>query len=209
MFKRLRRKFRKRSTAGIPQRILAPVDEIAEQGMLVADVAVRMEVKNDIIMNALKANVDYDEAHIIELVRESVIDLADERKRDAKHIDIMLERIRKSGFSAFSETQYRDEDNRTLNHRREVYELVAKGLRERSEDDEYLRQTAERSRELAWAEIGTSLADRAMHPYYSGGGSAEYQEQRERRIAQFVEKDLGELLRDQHAKRSRQRRAKD
>ena len=45
----------------LPQRRLAPVEEIVEQGLMVADVAVRMNVKNAIILNALGRKADYDE----------------------------------------------------------------------------------------------------------------------------------------------------
>lgn len=198
-----KRRRKRRRASRMPERRLAPVEDIVEQGVLVADVAVRMAVKNDIIMNALKADVNYDEAHTVELVRETVIELADERERDAQHIGEMLGEIRVMGSTAFSESEYHNEDNRTLRHRRGVYERVAEELRLRSEDDEYLRATAERSRELAWAEIGDSLKNRAMHPYYSGGASVDYRKHRDDRIAQFIEKDLTELVMDHSMKRSK------
>lgn len=191
----------------LPPRELAPVEEIVEQGMLVADVAVRMTVKNEIIMNALKAHADYDEREIAQIVKRTAQELADERERDAEHIGSMLGEIRDTGRSEFSETQYHPDDNRTLRHRREVYERVALELRARGEDERYLRETAERARELAWREIGDSLKDRAMHPYYSGGDNDDYRRAREDRIMQFIEKDLTELIMDQGRKRSKARRS--
>lgn len=208
LFKRKGSKRRKRKPLRLPERKLAPIEEIAEQGVLVADVAVRMTVKNDIIMNALKANVDYDAGHIIDMVRRSVIGLAEERERDAQHIDEMLGEIRTMGSSAFSETEYRNKDNRTLRHRRDVYKRVAEELRERAEDEDYLRTTAERARELAWGEIGDSLKDRAMQPYYSGGATADYRKHRDDRIAQFIEKDLTELVMDQNDKKSKAKKSR-
>lgn len=192
-----KRKAKKRRTRRLPERKLAPVEEIAEQGILVAEVAVRMTVKNEIIMNALKANVDYDQAEIMEFTRKAVLDLVAEREQDAKHIEDMLSEIRASGFSASSESEYSNEDSRTLRHRRDVYERVAQELRDRSENEAFLRATADRARELAWGEIGDSLKDRAMHPYYSGGATADYREHRDERIALFIEKDLTELILDQ------------
>ncbi|MFA5605577.1 MAG: asparagine synthase [Leucobacter sp.] len=186
--------------------MLAPVEEIVEQGLLVADVAVRMTVKNDIIMNALKRHVDYDSAQIVAMVRDATIDLAVERERDAQHIARMLGEIRSTGRSSWSESDYGSDDNRTLRHRREVYERVAEELRARADDERYLSETAARARDLAWSEIGDSLKERATHPYYSGGDSEEYRAARDDRIQQLIEKDLTELLQEQSAKPSRVRR---
>ncbi|KUF05987.1 hypothetical protein [Leucobacter sp. G161] len=186
----------------LPKRVLAPVEEIVEQGLLVADVAVRMTVKNAIIMNALKEHADYDEAQIYEMVRDSLNELAAERERDARHISRVRGEIRDTGRSSWSETEYGNNDSRTLRHRQEVYEQVAAELRARTEDDSYLDTTVERARSLAWAEIGDSLKERASHPYYSGGHDEEYRSNRDDRIQQLIEKDLTSLIKQQSPKAS-------
>jgi len=165
-----------------------------EQGLLVADVAARMTVKNAIIMNALKRRIDYDGQQIVDMVRDSVDELAEERERDARHIERMRGEIRNTGRSAWSESEYGNDDNRTLRHRQEVYEGVAAELRRRAADPEYLERTAERARAAAWEEIGDSLKERATHPYYAGGDSPEYQDARDSRIQLFIERDLTELM---------------
>lgn len=186
----------------LPKRVLAPVEEIVEQGLLVADVAVRMTVKNAIIMNALKEHVDYDEAQIYEMVRNSLNELAAERERDARHIARVRGEIRDTGRSSWSETEYGNGDSRTLRHRQEVYERVAEELRSRTENEEYLDSTVERARKLAWAEIGDSLKERASHPYYSGGHDEDYRSNRDDRIQQLIEKDLTSLIKQQAPKAS-------
>lgn len=190
-FKRRGRKLPRK----LPQRHLAPVEEIVEQGLLVADVAVRMSVKNAIIMNALQRRADYDEEQIVEMVREAVAELAREREQDATHIERMRSEIRKTGRSAWSDSEYGDGDNRTLRHRQQVYAGVAAELRQRAADAAYLSATAERARTAAWHEIGDSLKERATHPYYSGGASEEYQAAREERIELLISRDLTELIR--------------
>nr|WP_245189997.1 asparagine synthase [Leucobacter exalbidus] len=184
----------------LPKRVLAPVEEIVEQGLLVADVAVRMTVKNTIIMNALKRNVDYDATQINTMVHDSCVDLAEERERDARHIARMRNEIRDTGRSSWSESDYGNDDNRTLRHRQEVYEQVAEELHKRASDPTYLEETAERARQAAWHEIGGSLADRATQPYYSGNYNDEYGSERDSRIQQLIEKDLTSLIREQAAK---------
>lgn len=194
----------------LPRRVLAPVEEIVEQGLLVADVAVRMTVKNAIIMNALKRHVDYRESQIIDMVREATEDLARERERDATHISRMRNEIRDTGRSSWSESDYGNDDNRTLRHRQEVYERVAEELHARAADEAYLAETAERARNLAWHEIGDSLKERATHPYYSGGDSDEYRSERDGRIQQLIEKDLTALIQQQSgASKPRRSRRKD
>ena len=182
--------------------MLAPVEEIVEQGLLVADVAVRMTVKNAIIMNALKEHADYDETQIVEMVRDALNELASERERDARHISRVRGEIRDTGRSSWSETEYGNSDSRTLRHRQEVYEQVAAELRSRTEDDEYLNSTVERARGLAWSEIGDSLKERASHPYYSGGHDEEYRSNRDDRIQQLIEKDLTSLIKQNSPKTS-------
>ena len=189
-----KKKKRKSSSGRSPRHNLAPVEEIVEQGLLVADVAVRMTVKNAIIMNALKEHADYDEEQIIGMVRDSLEELASERERDSRHISRVREEVKKRGRSSWSETVYGTNDSRTLRHRQEVYAGVAVELRKRIEDEKYLAETAERARTLAWREIGDSLKERASHPYYSGGHDAEYQNHREERIQQLIEKDLTSLI---------------
>lgn len=178
----------------LPKRHLAPVEEIVEQGLLVADVAVRMNVKNEIILNALGRKADYDEQQIIEMVRSALHELAEERARDARHIARMREEIRSTGYSSWSENEYGSSDNSTLRHRQQVYEQVAAELGERAADQQYLQQTAERARTAAWHEIGDSLKEKASHPYYAGGSSEEYQREREARIDLLIQRDLTELM---------------
>lgn len=204
MFGRWRKPKRPGSRAPrrLPRRALAPVDDIVEQGLLVADVAVRMSVKNAIIMNALKRQEDFDEERVAEMVREACTELADERERDARHIGRMRGEIRDTGRSAWSESEYDHGDNRTLRHRQEVYEMVGVRLRERAADEKYVSDTVTRAREAAWDEIGDSLKERASHPYYAGGASEEYRSAREGRIQQLIEKDLTELVREHGEKRS-------
>lgn len=193
-FERKKRAAPARRRRRLPQRELAPVEDIVEQGMLVADVAARMTVKNEIILGALGRKADYDEAQVAELVRSTLIELADEREHDARHISRMRNEISRTGGSSWTENDYGSEDSKTLRHRQEVYEGVAEQLRARVEDERYVRDTAERARAAAWAEVGDSLKQKASHPYYSGGASEEYQRAREERIQLLIQRDLTDLM---------------
>lgn len=193
----------KKTRSSSAPRHLAPVEEIAEQGVLVADVAVRLSVKNAIIMNALAKREDYSEARVAELVRETLNDLASERDADATHLESVIGEIYKFGHSGWAEADYGIDDNRAINHRRAVYRMVADELRARTTDDRYVAETVESARKAAWAEIGDSLKTKAEHPYYGGGNKQEYFDKREERIRNLIEKDLPKLVR-QHKGKSQQ-----
>lgn len=180
----------------IPIKPLAPVEEIVEQGILVADVAIRMNVKNTIIMNALRRGKDYDEAEVHEFVRKNALSLAKEREKDAKHIRRMRDEIRQYGRSAWQESEYASDDLRTLKHRQEVYERMKTMLEERAVNPEYIEKTAQQAQAAAWGEVGDSLKERASHPYYAGGSSKEYQRERTGRIQSFIEEDLAQLIKE-------------
>lgn len=192
---------KKRGLKRFPERKLAPVEEIVEQGLLVANVAARMSVKNTIIMNALRKNVDYDEEQVEELVKEKLIELSHERERDANHIKRVREEIRKYGRSAWQETEYGNDDNRTLKHRQEVYAQLAGELKREADDADFITKIAGEAREQAWAEVGDSLKERASHPYYAGGASAEYRRERAKRIDRLINEDLAQLLKNKKATR--------
>lgn len=193
-----RKKLRKRRH---PPRELAPVEDIVEQGLLVADVAVRLSVKNAIIMNALAAHVDYSEEHVCQLVRDALTELADEREADAERLDEVVQEIDRFGHSGWGETDYSRDDDSTLEHRRKVYRAVAATLTERVGDDSYVKKTAERARTDAWAEIGESLKTKAEHPYYGGGKHDDYLEHRQERIQSLIEKDLTRLVQQRQKKK--------
>lgn len=184
------------------RKVLAPVDEIAEQGVLVATVAVRLSVKNDIIMNALAKRMDFSEERIRELVHEHTVALADERDDDVQRLELVSKNLGRFGRGGYGADDYSRGDAATIAHRLEVYRVVAQTLRSMSEDDTYLSTTAERARSEAWAEIGDSLAKRAEHPYYSGGKNETYQRERTFRIQQLIEKDLTELARSRQERES-------
>ncbi|WP_166987376.1 asparagine synthase [Canibacter zhoujuaniae] len=181
------------SARNLPKRELAPVAEIVEQGVLVADVAVRMTVKNAIIMDALKRKEDYDGKKVRELVRKVALDLALERENDASRIRDLRRDIQVYGRATFTETEYGRADDYILEHREKVYLGIAEQLQAWADDKNYLDKSAVSAWEQAWAEIGSSLAEMATHPYYSGDHSAEYQERRKERIEAFAT-DLQNLV---------------
>jgi len=181
-----------------PERVLAPVEEIAEQGLMVADVAVRLSVKNAIIMNALARHVDYSVEQVEQLVRDALTELSEEREQDAKHLDSVMKDLDMFGHSGRGDADYGVDDNRTIAHRREVYRRVAAELSERIRDEDYVKNAAEQARLAAWAEIGDALKTKAEHPYYGGGHSEEYRSKREERIQRFIEKDLTQLMKQRN-----------
>lgn len=166
---------------------------------MVADVAVRLSVKNAIIMNALAKHVDYSAEEVQQLVRDTLTELSEERERDAQHLDSVVKDLDMFGHSGRADADYGLDDNRTIKHRRAVYRRVAAELAERRGDDTYVSNAAEQARQAAWVEIGDSLKTKAEHPYYGGGQTDEYRSKRDERIQRFIEKDLTQLMKQRDA----------
>nr|WP_250544025.1 asparagine synthase [Canibacter zhuwentaonis] len=173
---------------------MAPVAEIIEQGLLVADVAIKMTVKNDIIINVLKHKRTYSEEQAQALVRRAIQELKLERESDAATVGRMRDDIQMSGYAALGEAEFGALDRKALRYREEAHEGVAEELAQRAQDSQYVARVATLATQLAWQEIGDSLKEKASHPYYGGGKSSEYKRVRQQRINDLISKDLHELV---------------
>lgn len=196
---------KKRKRSGIPKRDLAPAEDIAEQGVLVAEVALKLTVKNAIIMNALAKHEDYSQERVNDMVRDTLANLAEERVNDAEHLTEVMGEIRRHGRRTWGESSYGSGDSASIQHREIVYQLVAEELLKRVNDDSYVAEIAEHARAAAWLEIGDSLKTKAEHPYYGGGRNADYVEHRDERIGHLIEKDLTRLMQETSSSKNKKK----
>lgn len=193
--RRAAEKTRLRSRASLPKRELAPVEDAVEQGMLVANAAIRMSVKNSIIMNALGHGLDYNEEQVHELVKRAIMQLVTERERDVARLRRILYGTNYGDFeeveNALEENE--DDDYSTMMHRCKVYKQLAKQLRAKIQDEAYLGAIAEAARELAWKEVADSIQAQARQLRYLQEESKEYHLHREERIQAFIEGEIRQL----------------
>jgi len=136
------------------------IDDLVEEGELLAAVAVRLAVKNRIILGSLRDELDYDEERYVSAVADELIALADERDADADRI--AADRADAGNRSGRAEHfhDYREADASTLERREEYSRRLADRLRTLAGDDGFARDTATKAHEAAWDEIAASVKAR-------------------------------------------------
>jgi hypothetical protein len=166
-----------------------PVEEIAEEGVLIAASAVRMAVKNRQIVRALRDRADYSEKAAISAAREVFRALAREKREDVERLDDIIEHTRDRPGRALHQTDYRKADAELLERREQVSDILADRLDDLADDDGYLLEVVDAARNAAWDEIGASIeAKLARRPELEDSDA--YREQRDRRIKEFLAIDL-------------------
>jgi len=138
----------------------ASLDDLVEEGELLAAVAVRLAVKNLIILGSLRDELAFDESRYVAAVGDELRALADERDAEADRIEGDRARSESRPGRAEHFHDYRDADASTLARRENYSRLLAARLRELAEDEEYARTTATQAQEAAWDEIAASVKAR-------------------------------------------------
>ncbi len=194
MFPKLRRRLRRgrvdvgRYEAPAPLAPL-PVEEIAEEGLLIAASAVRMAVKNRQIVRALRDRADYSEKEAVAAAREVFTALAREKRDDVHRLEDILDHARDRPGRAQHQTDYRGADAELLERREQVSDILADRLDELAADDAYLLGIVEAARNAAWDEIAASIeAKLARRPELED--EAAYRAARARRLKEFIAVDL-------------------
>lgn len=198
MFRKLRRRLRRgrvdvgRYEAPPPTQPL-PVEEIAEEGLLIAASAVRMAVKNRQIVRALRDRADYSEKAAVSAAREVFRALAREKRDDVNRLEDILDHARDRPGRAQHQTDYRGADAELLERREQVSDILADRLDDVAEDDEYLRGVVENARDSAWDEIGTSILAQLARRPEAEAHTDEYKAERARRMKQLIAVDFALL----------------
>ena len=144
----------------------APVDRVVEEGMLIASTAVRMHVRNHLVVDVIRHDRDYDPAGLTLVAREEFELLA--AQNDA------------------TESTRHTQRNVTVLH------ALSDALRAAAADEAVLAAIVEQAREEAWREVSgvvaMTLAARAVDPR-----DPDYERDREKRIRALVNVDLAQL----------------
>ncbi|WP_157154958.1 MULTISPECIES: hypothetical protein [unclassified Diaminobutyricimonas] len=144
-----------------------PVDRVVDEGVLIAITAVRMHVKNEIIVRAIKNDADYNVAELAEVAR-------DEFEEVAKQND---------GYAAGPVS---------VRHI-EVYSAMAAELRKAAQDPELIAATVEQAREDAWREISGVVASRLEKQTFDPSKDPRYEKERAARMRALIKVDLATL----------------
>lgn len=161
------------------------------EGLMLAEYASRMSVKNDIEIGALTGNERYDAERYRATARNALLALAEESGEAAERIG------RQRRWAAYLDGHaehihdYHPADEVNLERREELSGVLADALRERADDDDYLSTLVERAREDAWAEIAAEITGslRATHITVD----TDYLRDRDERMRRLVAEDLARL----------------
>ena len=173
-----------------PIRFLS-VERTVEEGLLIALTAVRMAVKNQIILGVLREQQDYNAEDYAEIARGQLALLVAENEDHAARLRADVLGPSKLPFS--ERALFGDAETKRLETLEQVHASLAIALREFGEDDAQVLQIVETARHNAWDEIGdawlTRLVANIPEPL-----DANYERQRDGRLQEFVYIDLAGLV---------------
>ncbi len=157
--RRRRRKWTPFDESALPEHEAATVEESTAEGLMLAEYANRMRVKNAIIVGVLTRRETYDADDYVGDAAEALEDLAAEFDAAADRIGVELRDIEHLRGSAEHAHDYRAGDSANLKHRQAVLLALVDILRGRRDDRAYLLELIEAARKDAWADIAREVSE--------------------------------------------------
>jgi len=154
-----------------------PVERVVDEGMLIATSAVRMAVKNRIIVGVLRDGVAFDTSLIGDDARTEFTTLADRNAASARQV--------------WRDGEWDDEpqDDVGVARHRAIFLGLEAALRAEAADDERIAALVTTARDDALAEVVGTMAPRS----YSARNDTEYDRERAERMRLLVAVDLADL----------------
>lgn len=178
--------------SALPPREPLTLEEATDEGLMLADYANRMTVKNRIEVEVLNGDDSYAVEHYIGAAREAIEELAQQSEAAADRIAEERRWSETLVGDAEHVHDYRSADRSNLEFRLAAALALADKLRERKHDDAYVEDLIERARGDAWREISAAIEgvlDRRNIPV-----DAEYKRERAERMHRLITEDLEALL---------------
>ncbi|WP_223695000.1 hypothetical protein [Leifsonia poae] len=169
------------------------VDQSVDEGMLLADYATRMAVKNHIVVDTIQDGNDFDPSRHTAQAAAMLHELADEQIQAAARAAETWRAVAGRGGDARHPHDYRDVDGGNLRHREAAAIELAAALRERAASEPELLAIVERARQDAWDEVGQAIE--ASLDAFSGAEAlkANYEAERPARLKLLILRDLARL----------------
>lgn len=164
---------------------------IVEEGLMIAMSAVRMAVKNHIIVGALREHLDFDRLAYAETARSELDTLARQNEEYAERVgDLRKDIIKKRWKTELTIDQKGDLVQLAL--RRRVHERLAIALDTVSRDTDALQDLVRDSQQDASREIGSALTTKLMQVI--DRRDPNYERGRAFRLQTLISVDLADLL---------------
>ncbi|MCU1404776.1 MAG: hypothetical protein JWQ43_1079 [Glaciihabitans sp.] len=185
------------SFAAPPPVAPSPAQRIIDEGLLITTSAVRMVVKNDLIIRALRHEANFDPLALAETARNELVHVAGQNDEYADRLAKQLENAPAITPALMNLTGDAELVSVDQGRRVELYRLLAEALRGISGDDDLVEEIITGARDDALREIGGAIKSKLLSPDVDPGKEAHYSLSREKRMRTLVEQDLA-LLAEQH-----------
>ena len=168
----------------------APVERVASEGVMIAEVVVRLGMRNRIVVDSLRDRLGFDTVPLMHWAAsefEALADREDEaadqlkERRDWSPIDMPLV----EGADDI------DAHRRELRWRETARRATADAFRALAHDERRLIELVEQARIEAWQDVANVIIERADAVTYRA--DVDYATERSNRIAEFVALDLSAL----------------
>lgn len=160
--------------------------DMRDEGMLMAESAGRMRLKNRFIVDALRGDERYTEQRAAASAREVLLELVEEENKAAERIAAERETASQREGRSQHQHDYHRSDALNLRRREQVYSAVATELWSRRGDDEYVGAFAERARDAAWDEIALAIEQELDRRWPRYDEEPDYEDARPSRLAGFA-----------------------
>ena len=166
---------------------------MSDEGLLITLSAVRMSVKNSIIVKAMRDHVNFVEADYASIARAELLKLSKRNTHDAERVEKQRKRLTKfrGSYSYDDDTR---QDIKLLGRRRKVYEQLATALNEVAANDERVAEIVSGAQSDAAAEIVGAFSTRLVEQARVAN-EPDYEKKRAHRIKELITIDLA-LLKD-------------
>jgi hypothetical protein len=169
------------------------VERAIEEGLMIARSALVMDVKNHLIVAAIREDAGYDDPGIADFVRQETLKLAAEHRGYAERTTKWATTASTARGPQIDVHDYRFDDVTALAHRGATYAGMSEQLTSLANDDEYVAGIVESARSRAWLEIARVIQS-TLERLASISSDPEYEAMKKSRLKQFRMLDLAPLL---------------
>lgn len=169
------------------------VEGAVDEGLMLAEYASRLRLRNAIVVGALTDDGGYDPRTYLDAARRILDRLIVESRIVARRLEDEAATARQTDGRAAHAHDYQAVDTDNLAHRREVALALAEQLGRRRDDENYLLDLIERARLDAWNDVSRAVEDSLDRSNVTV--DADYRRARARRMRQ-VAGDLTDLARE-------------
>lgn len=186
-FRRKRTKFKPFDRAALPEVEPPTVDEMIDEGVMLAVSAGRMTLRNRFVVEALRGEEPYDDERAAAAAREVLYELMQQADETAELSAEDRESAAQREGKAKHQHDYRRADTANLRRREKVYSAVALRLQELRDDPAYLSEFAVRARDEAWGDVAGAIEARLDREWPQIEVDAEYELARPERMRELFE----------------------